>query len=167
MTGNLLSEIYRKSPLGWIKIAGDREGIAEVAFVGRPSAPRGLPVPAPLWRCARELGEYFRGRRTKFTVPLRPRGTAFQIRVWKKLGNVRFARSISYRELAASVGNAAAARAVGGALNKNKVAVVIPCHRVLGRDGALTGYASGLRKKRWLLNHERATVSNKNSGGLI
>ena len=158
---SLLQRTHYKSPLGWIKITGDESGIVEVAFMSRPLNRCPAPAPALLRRCAKELQEYFRGERTRFSIPVRLEGSHFQTLVWNKLRDVGYAKKISYKELAAAVGVPRAARAVGGALNKNKIAVVVPCHRVVGRDGSLTGYASGIRKKRRLLNHERLVLDQK------
>ncbi len=156
-----MQKVYYKSPIGWMEIAGDGKAVSSVVFVSRPAAVSGkkAAVPALLRRCAKELDEYFRGKRTGFSVPVRLEGTCFQSLVWDKLRRIRYGHRASYRELAAAVGAPRAARAVGGALNKNKIAVVIPCHRVIGHGGDLTGYAAGVWRKRRLLDHERRVVT--------
>ncbi len=102
----------------------------------------------------RQLSEYFSGRRTSFDLPLAPRGTAFQQRVWAELVAIPFGGRATYGELARRIGRPAASRAVGAANGANPIAIVIPCHRVVGSDGSLTGYGGGLPLKRWLLAHE-------------
>ncbi|HEX2856991.1 MAG TPA: methylated-DNA--[protein]-cysteine S-methyltransferase [Propionibacteriaceae bacterium] len=106
---------------------------------------------------ARQLEEYFEGRRARFELDLAPRGTAFQQRVWDALAHIPSGSTTTYGELAASLGLApGASRAVGAAVGRNPIGIVVPCHRVIGRDGTLTGYAGGLDRKRWLLEHEGA-----------
>jgi methylated-DNA-[protein]-cysteine S-methyltransferase len=103
-----------------------------------------------------QLDEYFAGRRTRFDLPLSPTGTPFQRRVWSALAEIPYGRTISYLELARTVGDARAVRAVGGANGKNPLPIVLPCHRVIGADGSLTGFGGGIERKRWLLEHEGA-----------
>lgn len=102
----------------------------------------------------KQLQEYFDGNRRSFDLPLQPEGTAFQQKVWQGLRQIPYGETRSYRELAAMIGNPKACRAVGGANNKNPILILIPCHRVLGADGSLTGFAIGLRAKRYLLELE-------------
>jgi len=116
-------------------------------------ADRGDPVLAAA--CA-QLTEYFAGARSTFDLPLAPEGTAFQRRVWDELQRIRFGTTISYGELAARIGKPFASRAVGLANGRNPIAIVIPCHRVIGASGKLTGYGGGLPTKAWLLDHERS-----------
>lgn len=108
-----------------------------------------------LWQAAAELGEYFAGRRRNFTLPLAPRGTEFQLRVWSELRRIPCGETRTYGEIARAIGQPRACRAVGMANNRNPIAILIPCHRVIGRDGSLTGYAAGLSVKRQLLELER------------
>ncbi|MEE1930364.1 methylated-DNA--[protein]-cysteine S-methyltransferase [Streptomyces sp. TRM 70351] len=108
---------------------------------------------------AAQLAEYFAGRRTVFTVPLALSGTPFQRTVWEALPTIPHGRTVTYGELAARVGNPAASRAVGLANGRNPVGVIVPCHRVVGANGALTGYGGGLERKRRLLDHESATLT--------
>ena len=127
---------------------------AEAAERRRLAAAAGVePQPSPE-RCraaAEQLAEYFAGRRRAFDLPLAPRGTAFQRAVWEELVRVPYGRTVSYGELAARLGRPGASRAVGGANNKNPLPIVVPCHRVIGADGSLTGYGGGIDKKRTLL----------------
>ena len=123
---------------------------------------RGLSVelapPAAAARVVAELEQYFAGRRKKFTFPMAPRGTDFQRRVWSELRRIPYGRTISYGELAVRIGNPAATRAVARANATNPIAIVVPCHRVIGADGTLTGYGGGLDRKRRLLELEGALL---------
>ncbi|MDT8902864.1 methylated-DNA--[protein]-cysteine S-methyltransferase [Anaeroselena agilis] len=142
------------TPIGPLAVTADPAGIIAVRFA--PAA--GPPDPAAppcLLQALDELAAYFAGRLTSFTVPLRPSGTPFQRAVWAELTAIPYGAAISYRDLAAAVGNPAAVRAVGAANGRNPLPILIPCHRVIGADGSLTGYGGGLEKKRWLLDHER------------
>ncbi len=103
----------------------------------------------------RQLDEYFAGERTRFDLRLAPRGTPFQERVWKALVAIPFGRTASYGEIAHAIGNPTASRAVGAANGKNPIAIIVPCHRIIGSSGSLVGYAGGLPRKKWLLAHER------------
>jgi methylated-DNA-[protein]-cysteine S-methyltransferase len=116
------------------------------------------PDATPFAAAREELGEYFGGRRSKFTVLLKPAGTAFQLRVWERLCDIPFGETISYAELARRVGNPNAARAVGMANSRNPISIIVPCHRVIGSDKSLTGYAGGLDRKQALLEHEARTA---------
>jgi methylated-DNA-[protein]-cysteine S-methyltransferase len=108
-----------------------------------------------------ELRAYFAGELREFTVPVAPAGTAFQRRVWDELRRIPYGEAISYGELARRVGRAGAARAVGAANSRNPVSVIVPCHRVIGGDGRLVGYAGGLDRKRWLLDHEARSTGRR------
>ena len=147
--------LYR-SPIGWIEVTGTDEGLASLFFVGRPSEDRSVRTPEALRPAIRQLDEYFRGKRRRFTTPVLLRGTAFQQSVWSELRQVPFGRTVSYGALAKSLGKPGAARAVGLANHLNPLSIIIPCHRVVGHDGALVGYGGGLWRKRWLLAHEKA-----------
>jgi O-6-methylguanine DNA methyltransferase len=102
----------------------------------------------------KELHEYLSGERKMFSVPIKPEGADFQMKVWKELTNIPYGKTRSYSDIAKSLGNPKSARAVGNACNRNPIAIIIPCHRVLGADGALTGYAGGIERKKFLLNLE-------------
>lgn len=110
---------------------------------------------------AHELGLYFTGKLIRFTVPLDRRGTPFQLKVWGELCRIPYGKTRSYRQIARTIGYPLAARAVGHAVGNNPIAIVLPCHRVIGADGSLTGYASGLDRKRYLLNLEARTTGKK------
>lgn len=113
-----------------------------------------LTTATVLAETCRQLDEYFAGKRTSFQLPIEARGTAFQQRVWEKLSNVPFGSTISYSQLAAYIGNPNASRAVAQACHRNPIAIIIPCHRVIGSNGRLTGYAGGIMRKRSLLDLE-------------
>lgn len=118
-------------------------------------------VHSVLEQTAKQLNEYFTGKRQNFTVKLEPAGTVFQKKAWDGLLHIPFGQTWSYQQLASHVGDAKACRAVGMANNKNPIAIIIPCHRVIGKDGSLTGYASGLENKTWLLTHETRFAQRK------
>ncbi|HEX4943974.1 MAG TPA: methylated-DNA--[protein]-cysteine S-methyltransferase [Usitatibacteraceae bacterium] len=114
------------------------------------------PAAAPLRDCAAQLAEYFKGERGRFDLPLAARGTPFQQRVWREIAKVPFGETITYAELAARAGSPGSARAAGAATGRNPIAIVVPCHRIVGANGSLTGYAGGLPRKERLLTHEGA-----------
>jgi methylated-DNA-[protein]-cysteine S-methyltransferase len=150
---------YYRSPIGTVKItAGDR-AVTAIAFVeGEECSPASGEVHPLAARCAGQLREYFEGRRTAFDFPVEQAGTAFQQRAWRELRSIPYGKTICYGEQALRMGNGKAMRAVGLANGKNQLSIVVPCHRVIGKDGALTGYAGGLWRKKWLLEHERKTA---------
>lgn len=146
-----------ESPLGMMTIQGHEQGISQI-FFGTPQE-RGEPQDPHGWvrMCAHQLQEYFQGQRRSFTVKLAPEGTSFQRQVWDELVAIPFGEVRAYSDVARSINRPRAARAVGGANNANPVAVIIPCHRVIGRNSQLVGYGSGLWRKKWLLEHERSS----------
>ena len=147
--------LYRSYPIGTLALMDDGTGLSRVFFCQSGSdrpAPQG-ETELTRWAAA-ELDEYFSGRRTAFTVPLSPRGTPFQLAVWAALRAIPFGQTRTYGEIAAGVGRPKAARAVGMANHRNPIAILIPCHRVVGRSGGLVGYAGGLEVKRALLELE-------------
>jgi methylated-DNA-[protein]-cysteine S-methyltransferase len=117
-------------------------------------------LPFCLKACLKQIDEYFKGKRRKFHLDLDPLGTPFQKMVWRQLEKIPFGKVVSYGEIAGVIGNSKACRAVGSANGKNPIAIIIPCHRVVGRDGNLTGYGGGLWRKEWLLKHERGYHPN-------
>lgn len=119
----------------------------------------GEPDGTAFTEAARQLEEYFAGRRTSFDLPLAPRGTAFQLEVWQALREIPYGETASYGELADRIGQPKAVRAVGAANGRNPISIVVPCHRVIGAGGALTGYGGGIERKRYLIDLERATVT--------
>jgi methylated-DNA-[protein]-cysteine S-methyltransferase len=145
-----------QSPIGVIEIIGSEECIQSIMFVDRVSVIEHQPdIPRVLQDCYDQLDEYFKGEREIFTFPYEQKGTLFQQTVWNELIKVPFAETVSYRNIACSLQNEKAIRAVGNANGKNKLSIVIPCHRIIGSNGSLTGYAGGLWRKEWLLTHER------------
>jgi methylated-DNA-[protein]-cysteine S-methyltransferase len=155
---NELQHLDLPSPVGIIEIAGDAESIHSILFTDR-SEPEHLlaaETPEPLKQCARQLKEYFKGERTEFDLPLHSIGTSFQQQVWQALMEVEYAKTASYKDIAVSIGRDKAVRAVGSANSKNKLTIVVPCHRIIGSNGTLTGYAGTLERKEWLLAHEQA-----------
>lgn len=153
------------SPLGSIRIARNEEGITEVEFVsgkGPPPPEHWTPNVFSLSNAIKQLQEYFAGERTRFDLPLAPRGTSFQLSVWDALRDIPYGETRSYADIARRIGRERATRAVGAANGRNPVAIIIPCHRVIGSSGSLTGYAGGLELKRALLRLE-ATNSNLQS----
>ena len=146
---------YCASEIGMLQITGTEEGISSVCFVDDPK-PRVARVHRCLQSCVAQLGEYFGGERREFSIPLLLTGTSFEKQVWQALRAIPYGQTRSYGDIARAVGHEKAARAVGNANRRNRFAVIIPCHRVIGSDGSLTGYASGIWRKEWLLKHERA-----------
>jgi methylated-DNA-[protein]-cysteine S-methyltransferase len=148
------------SPLGTITVAGDGTTLSHLRMVGQNHA----PADQSSWRhdpdaypeAVRQLGAYFEGDLTRFDLPVRLHGSAFQQEVWHALTEIPYGETTSYGELARRVGRPGAARAVGLANGQNPVAIIVPCHRVVGADGSLTGYAGGLHRKRILLQLEHA-----------
>jgi methylated-DNA-[protein]-cysteine S-methyltransferase len=141
------------TPIGALLLAGDGRALTAVRMGAAP-APGWRRDPAPFLEAAAQLRAYFAGELRDFDLPLAPRGTDFQRRVWSALREIPYGQTIAYAELAAAVGRPRAARAVGAANGRNPIAVVIPCHRVIGSGGALTGYGGGLARKRLLLDLE-------------
>ncbi|MCL9769532.1 methylated-DNA--[protein]-cysteine S-methyltransferase [Flavobacterium sp. HXWNR69] len=141
------------SPLGIIKITGDVKGISKIHIVDQPIEITN-EIPEIFKIAVSELQEYFDGKRTKFTFKINPIGTEFQKKIWQELINIPFGKTCSYIELSKKIGDAKAIRAVAAANGKNPLWIVIPCHRVIGTNGSLTGYAGGLWRKKWLLEHE-------------
>ena len=142
-----------KSPLGFTKIVGDKYGISSVTVLNSEEQETDI-IPEVLQDCVYQLNEYFEGSRKNFSLKLNPKGTDFQHNIWRLLQTIPYGKSISYLELSKKFGDVKAIRAVANANGKNPLWIIIPCHRVIGSDGSLTGYASGLRRKQWLLNHE-------------
>ena len=148
---------YYKTPIGTAKIIGDEEGIQSISVLDEDfSAPFEMTpeIPEPLKECIVQLDEYFQGTRTEFDLKLNPKGTEFQRSVWNELNNIPFGKTRTYMEQTKQIGDPKAIRAVASANGKNPIWIVIPCHRVIGSDGSLTGYAGGIWRKKWLLEHE-------------
>lgn len=147
---------YIKSPLGITEIIGDENGIAVISVLDSEKEIT-TEIPVALKVAVSELQEYFAGNRNTFTFKLNPKGTEFQQKVWQELCNIPFGKTMSYLELSKKLGDVKAIRAVASANGKNPLWIVVPCHRVIGTDGSLTGYAGGLWRKKWLLEHENPT----------
>jgi methylated-DNA-[protein]-cysteine S-methyltransferase len=150
--------VHTQSPLGLIEIKADGRYITSLRLIKSadnvPSENSVSEFAPHIKQCIIELREYFAGERTTFTVPIKQNGTEFQQKVWQQLLKIPYGTTTSYIELARRLGNVKLARAVGGANHRNKLWIVVPCHRVIGADGSLTGYAGGLECKQWLLQHE-------------
>ncbi len=144
---------YYKTPIGTAKIEGDINGIQSITVIDE-IIKTSFKIPNFLQNCVQQLDEYFNGNRTEFNLKLNPQGTDFQKRVWKELLNVPYGKTRSYLEQSKKLGDVKAIRAVASANGKNPIWIVIPCHRVIGSNGSLTGYAGGLWRKKWLLTHE-------------
>lgn len=147
---------YIKTPLGNAKIVGDEDGISVISVSDEGEG--SIIIPAVLQEAVSQLNDYFDGKRTDFTFKLNPSGTDFQQKVWRGLLEIPFGKTMSYLELSKKIGDVKAIRAVASANGKNPLWIVIPCHRVIGTDGSLTGYAGGLWRKKWLLEHENPTA---------
>lgn len=152
-----------ESPVGPVLLAADDAGLRQIEFVKGKRAVQSAPVLsgncAPLQEAIRQLKAYFAGKLEKFDLPLAPEGTSFQREVWKRLCEIPYGETISYGELARRIGNPKASRAVGLANGSNPIAIVIPCHRVIGSNGKLTGYGGGLPLKEKLLALERRQLT--------
>jgi len=146
---------YCLSPIGPVEVSGTAEAIVSVSFVKR-RLPNDRNLPECVKEGIRQLDEYFKGSRKSFSLKLLLLGTPFQKLVWQQLKRIPYGKVASYGDVARAVGNPHAYRAVGNANNRNPIAIVIPCHRVIGSDGTLVGYGSGLWRKEWLLDHEKS-----------
>lgn len=145
--------IYYKTHIGTAKIRGNNEGIQYIIFIDE-DIETSINIPDFLEPCLRQLKEYFKGIRKDFSVKLNPAGTDFQNSVWNELKKIPYGKTCSYMEQTKNLGNIKAIRAVASANGKNPISIIIPCHRVIGSDGSLTGYAGGIWRKKWLLEHE-------------
>jgi methylated-DNA-[protein]-cysteine S-methyltransferase len=144
---------YHSTPVGLLRIQCSDKYIKAVLFA-EEAKEQTSDEHKLLQTCARQLDEYFAGKRKEFTLPLNQDGTEFQVKVWNLLSKIPFGKTISYHTLAKQYGDLKAIRAVASANGKNNLAIIVPCHRVIGSDQSLTGYAGGLWRKRWLLEHE-------------
>ena len=142
-----------KTPLGFTEITGDENGISSI-HVFDEEQKVSKKIPTQLQIAISQLNDYFKGNRTNFDFKINPKGTAFQQKVWQELNKIPFGKTMSYQELSIKLGDVKAIRAVANANGKNPLWIVVPCHRVIGSDGSLTGYAGGLWRKKWLLDHE-------------
>ncbi|MBW2937183.1 methylated-DNA--[protein]-cysteine S-methyltransferase [Aureisphaera sp. CAU 1614] len=147
-----MNQYSMNSPIGTLSIYGDDMGISKVVF--RESEITSEQIPDSLKDAVNQLTEYFEGKRNHFNLQLNPKGTDFQKKVWQQLQQIPFGKTTSYRAMANLLGDPKVIRAAASANGKNPIAIIIPCHRVIGSDGSLTGYAGGLHRKKWLLQHE-------------
>ena len=143
---------YFETPIGLAEIKGDENGLASISVLNEKK-PEGI-IPEVLEDAVYQFQEYFEGKRQNFTLKLNPEGTDFQKKVWEKLQTIPFGKTVSYLELSKQLGDVKAIRAVAAANGKNPLWIVVPCHRVIGSNGDLVGYAGGLSRKKWLLEHE-------------
>jgi len=148
-----MKTVFINTPLGFTEIQGDENGISKI-HVMNEDVEISTKIPEELKEAVLQLQDYFDGKRTTFTFPLNPSGTDFQKKVWDELLHIPFGKTCSYLELSKKLGDVKAIRAVASANGKNPLWIVVPCHRVIGTDGSLTGYAGGLWRKKWLLEHE-------------
>jgi methylated-DNA-[protein]-cysteine S-methyltransferase len=155
-----MSECFVNSPLGITKVVGDEKGIASISVLDSEAEITQI-IPEELQDCVYQLNEYFEGTRKHFNLKLNPQGTDFQQEIWKLLQTIPYGKTTSYLELSKTFGDVKAIRAVANANGKNPLWIVIPCHRVIGSDGSLTGYAGGLHRKKWLLDHESPVKQQK------
>ena len=148
--------VFINSPLGTTKIVGDENGISQISILEEGVISK--TIPNELKVAVTQINEYFSGTRTDFDFRLNPNGTDFQKKVWQELLNIPYGKTISYLDLAKKLGDPKVIRAAASSNGKNPLWIVIPCHRVIGTDGSLTGYAGGLWRKKWLLEHESPTT---------
>lgn len=149
---------FFKSPIGMIELTATESALLSLYFRDSEKMPSEKSTLPLLLEAEKQLNEYFNGTRCEFDLPLLPQGTDFQMRVWRELQNVQFGKTVSYQDIAVGLGDKNAVRAVGNANGKNPISVIIPCHRVIGRDGSLIGYGGGIWRKEWLLKHEGALI---------
>lgn len=151
---------YYESPIGILKVESSECALLGVNFVDKVEEP--VDENEFLLRIINQLEEYFKGKRRSFDVEIEFDGTDFQKNAWRALMEIPYGKTISYKEQAIKIGNEKAVRAIGGANGKNKIAIIVPCHRVIGSNKTLTGYNGGINKKEWLLNHEMQFNKEKN-----
>ena len=147
---------YIKTPLGIARIEGDENGVSAISVLDEGTI--SISIPEILQNAVSQLNEYFEGKRLNFDLKLNPQGTDFQKKVWKGLLQIPYGKTRTYLEQSKVLGDVKAIRAVASANGKNPLWIVVPCHRVIGSDGSLTGYAGGLWRKKWLLEHENPTM---------
>ncbi|GEQ84796.1 methylated-DNA--protein-cysteine methyltransferase [Patiriisocius marinistellae] len=154
-----MNTLLLQTPLGILSIAGDDQGLQKVLFLEEKNGATTseiltMEIPLVLKKTAQQLKEYFNGSRNSFDILLNPQGTTFQKKVWEELSNIPYGKTCSYQKMANNLGDPKVIRAAASANGKNPISIIIPCHRVIGSDGSLTGYAGGLHRKKWLLEHE-------------
>lgn len=147
---------YYKSLLGLIKVTADEDALLSCHFIDNKDQEENKNRITE--ETIRQLNEYFEGTRLEFDLPLKMEGTAFQIKVWNELQKIPFGATCTYKDIALNIDNPKAVRAVGNANNKNKIAIIIPCHRVIGCNNKMVGYAGGIFRKQILLDHEKSVI---------
>ena len=152
-----LYTLYFDSPIGVLEIKTDDDSLLSVFIVDKKKRSSRI-IPSIIREAYKQLNEYFEGKRTQFNLRILLEGTDFQKKVWNQLLNIPYGQIETYKGIAEKVGNMKASRAVGNANNKNKLLIIVPCHRVIGSDGNLNGYREGVEKKEWLINHERSII---------
>ena len=168
MSGESIYDIDKReylvidSPISFLRITGNEDYIFEIAFVDNDNQTGNTP-PKEVNKCAVQLKEYFAKERKIFELSLKPAGTDFQKSVWNELHNIPFGKTTTYARQATEIGDPKAIRSVGTANGKNPIPIIIPCHRVIGSNGSLTGYAGGVDKKEWLLRHEGVILGTQMS----
>ncbi|MBI5090486.1 MAG: methylated-DNA--[protein]-cysteine S-methyltransferase [Actinobacteria bacterium] len=163
----MLSRTSMPSPVGRLTIVASDDGIRSIHWDGDelgPESPSDGDASAArrvalLADAVRQLGEYFAGARTEFDLPLDPQGTSFQLSAWDVLRDIPYGSTVSYAHQARRLGDVRKSRAVGAANGRNPIAIVVPCHRVVGSDGSLTGFGGGIESKAWLLDHEQRVIA--------
>lgn len=153
---------YINSPLAWLKLESNATSLLSISFASEEHDSSST-LPDILFQTKIQLKEYFNGNRTTFEIDIAPKGTDFQQEVWKHVRKVEFGNTSSYLDIALKTGHRNNTRAVGLANGKNPIPIIIPCHRIIGTNGKLTGYAGGLERKRWLLLHEKQNSVSKNT----
>lgn len=147
---------YYSSEIGIIEINCSEDSVISLKFVKEKG--ESTEINEILDKTYRQIDEYFSGKRKSFDLKLKLQGTEFQKKVWNELTKIPYGKTVTYKDIATRIGNEKAVRAVGNSNNKNKIPIIIPCHRVIGKNGKLVGYAGGLDKKQWLLNHEKKFI---------
>jgi len=153
-----METVYINSPLGITRIIGDEAGIAVISVSDVGTNEVSPEIPKVLKDAVSQLQEYFDGKRTDFDLKLNPQGTEFQQKVWTSLLEIPYGKTVSYMEQTKKLGDVKAIRAVASANGKNPLWIVVPCHRVIGTNGSLTGYAGEIWRKKWLLEHENPST---------
>lgn len=154
-----MKRCFLQTPLGICQLLGDEQGVSLLVLV--EEATLSVSIPKELKSAVTQIREYFAGNRTQFDLKLNPAGTEFQKKVWDELQQIPYGKTLSYLELSKKLGDPKAIRAVAAANGKNPLWIIIPCHRVIGSDGSLTGYAGGLWRKKWLLEHESPALQQR------
>ena len=156
----MIAQAYLDSPLGSLLLQGDADGIQKLSVM-EEAQDSSTEIPAELQSAAQQIHEYFQGQRSSFDLKLNPQGTSFQKQVWTQLAEIPFGKTATYMDMAERLGDPKSIRAAASANGKNPIMIIIPCHRVIGSDGSLTGYAGGLWRKKWLLEHESPVRQEK------